>query len=57
MMKAVDLIPPEVVLRRAVEDRFRAWTKTLAFAILIAACIYGGLHIYLHRRALAKQTK
>ena len=47
-MKAVDLIPPEVVLRRAIQDRLRAWAKRLALSALAVACVYGGLHIFVH---------
>jgi hypothetical protein len=50
-MKAVDLIPPEVVLRRAINDRVRVWVKRLTVTALIAVCLYGWLHLFMAGRS------
>jgi hypothetical protein len=50
-VKALDLIPPEVVHRRAIRDRIWLWSRRLAVTAMAAAFVYTVLYVFVAIRS------
>jgi hypothetical protein len=43
-MKTIDLIPPDVLVRRETQCSIRRWVKRLVLFVIVASVLYGGLY-------------